>query len=285
MGKKSTPSAPDPVQTAAAQTASNKETAVANANLNRINQYTPQGSLVYEKIGVNEDGTPQYKVTESYSPEQQGLYESGTRAAQEYVNIANTQLDQVKNALSTPISYENAPALMNAADAATQAKAEEAYMSRINPQLERDRAALEARLASQGLALNSEAYNKAMDVSNRQSNDARQQAILASLQQAQQMAALNNAARQQSIQETTSLRSQPLNEISALLSGSQVTNPQFAAVPQVNMANTDVITPTYASYNANLSNANQGNSTLGGLFGLGSSALGGWGMSGFNKFW
>jgi len=53
MGKKSPspPAAPDPAATAAAQTATNKETAYWNAVLNNVNQVTPYGSLTYEQTG------------------------------------------------------------------------------------------------------------------------------------------------------------------------------------------------------------------------------------------
>lgn len=49
IGKSSpaAPAAPDPVATAQAQTASNEATARTNAALNRVNQYTPQGTLTY----------------------------------------------------------------------------------------------------------------------------------------------------------------------------------------------------------------------------------------------
>lgn len=51
MGKSapSAPTPPDPQVTAAAQAASNIETARANAELNRINQYTPWGNLTYTR--------------------------------------------------------------------------------------------------------------------------------------------------------------------------------------------------------------------------------------------
>lgn len=51
MGKSagSAPPPPDPNVTAAAQTKSNVETAEANARLNRVNQFTPQGSSVWSK--------------------------------------------------------------------------------------------------------------------------------------------------------------------------------------------------------------------------------------------
>lgn len=53
MGKSSpkAPAAPDPAKTAAAQTATNKETALWNAMLNNVNQITPYGSLTYTQSG------------------------------------------------------------------------------------------------------------------------------------------------------------------------------------------------------------------------------------------
>ena len=45
------PKAPDPTQTAAAQTATNVDTAIANAGLSHTNQYTPDGSLEYRVTG------------------------------------------------------------------------------------------------------------------------------------------------------------------------------------------------------------------------------------------
>lgn len=51
MGKGSAPKAPDPKETAAAQTATNIATAQANAALNNVNQITPYGSLTYSQTG------------------------------------------------------------------------------------------------------------------------------------------------------------------------------------------------------------------------------------------
>lgn len=55
MGKNSpkAPAAPDPVATAQAQAAANKETAIANAILGNVDQYTPYGNLTYTQTGGN----------------------------------------------------------------------------------------------------------------------------------------------------------------------------------------------------------------------------------------
>lgn len=75
MGK-SAPKAPDPYETAAAQTQSNLATAQAQQNLNMINQVGPQGSLTYDVVGTNPDGTSRYQQTTSLNPQAQAAYDA-----------------------------------------------------------------------------------------------------------------------------------------------------------------------------------------------------------------
>ena len=99
-------------------------------------------------------------------------------------------------------------------------------------------------------------------------NDAYQQANLA---------AINTAP--QTFQMANALRSQPLNELNAIRTGSQVQNPTFNSVPmQATTAGADTLGATQAGYNANLASANAQNASSGGmmsgLFGLGAAGLG-----------
>ena len=52
MGKPSAPEAPDPQETAAAQTGTNVATAIANATLNQYDSYGPDGSTTYSQTGT-----------------------------------------------------------------------------------------------------------------------------------------------------------------------------------------------------------------------------------------
>lgn len=281
MGKSapSPPAAPDPAATAAAQGAINKETAVAQANLNRINQYSPYGSSVYKQVGTNADSTPQYEQTTTFAPEQQQQLDLTNQAGIKTGNIANEQLDRLRTSLAAPINYDSAPELKSTIDvnSPTYKAAEESYLSRVNPQLDHDRSSLEQRLANQGIAVGSEAYTRAQSDFGQQANDARSQAITAAMTKALQDATLGNSARAQSIQETASLRNQPLNEISALLSGSQVQAPQFSQTPQVGVQPADITGPTALNYQGALAQQNaamqSNNASTGGLFGLGGSAI------------
>ena len=80
MGKQKLPKPPDAKDTAAQQTQSNIDTAIAQTNLNNVSQVTPFGSLTYDVVGTNADGTPKYKATQSYSEPVQGIVDNSLGA-------------------------------------------------------------------------------------------------------------------------------------------------------------------------------------------------------------
>lgn len=98
-------------------------------------------------------------------------------------------------------------------------------------------------------------------------------------QMQQQQAAFNaaQAARNQAMQETYAARNQPINEITALLSGSQVSQPNFINAPQSQIPTTDVAGLMNTSFNQQMGNyqqqMNNWNSTMGGIMGLGAGML------------
>jgi hypothetical protein len=112
-----------------------------------------------------------------------------------------------------------------------------------------------------------------------------------SLATSQQNAALRNALfgrqlstnqqqqaqRQQSLGEQQAIRNQPLNELSALLSGSQVAMPDYAVNTPAGIPTTDNAGLINANYGQQMQNwqqdRNSWDSTVGGLFGLGSAAI------------
>jgi len=276
------PAAPDPAATAAAQATANKETAVAQANINMVNQYTPQGTLEYTKRGVADDGTPQYSATQTYSPEQQKLYDLTNQAAQQYGETANTQLAAVKGKLAQPLDFSSLGAAPVINEATRQSVADSMYQ-RINPQFDRDRSALETSLANQGITAGSSAYNTAMDELNRSRTDARLAIDAQAGNEASRLYGLESSARNAAINEMMQQRSTPLNELSAMLSGSQVQGPQFVTPPQAQIASPDIMGMTSNNYAIGSQNANAAaaasaasrNATTSGMFGLlGSGAIG-----------
>lgn len=328
MGKSKAPTPPDPKATASAQTSTNIGTAVANGYIGNINQVTPDGSLTYKVTGSQKwtdplSGKayrlPTWTAVQKLSAEQAAIKAQNDAANLNLATLANQQSSLLTDLLGKPMDLTGAPAagdpsqlglpqyqqfsggpqlatsMGNAGNISHSyntdfdtSKYEEALMARLNPQLERDRAALETRLANQGLQPGSEAYNRAIDEANRTANDARIAAVLNAGQEqsrlaglAQQKAAFENAAQSQAygqalqdadfsnnallqmhqngqsaaaannalqdqnfnaqqallgaqnaarsnyLNEQYAMRNQPINEISGLLSGAQVTNPNF----------------------------------------------------------
>jgi hypothetical protein len=67
---------------------------------------------------------------------------------------------------------------------------------------------------------------------------------------------LDQAGRKRALEESSYLRNLPLNETIALMSGTQINNPQFAAAPQTGIANTDYSGLVSNNYAAQVSAAN-----------------------------
>lgn len=283
------PAAPDPVATANAQTATNKETALWNAVLNNVNQITPYGNLTYTQSGGSEKYTkdlpPTFTSKIELSPEQQAIYDTQVRTDQALLNLGEQQIDRIAQSVSNPYSYANIGNEFSADDIATQqARAEEAYLSRLNPQFQKDEESLRNRLINQGIGQGSQAYQREMDTFNQMKNDARAQAILAGQQYgstAQQQALQR---RNQLINEYDAQRNAPLNEFIGMTSGVQVQNPQFSSQGYQGSQPADyagIINQNYqnqmAQYNAKQAGRNN---TMNSLFGLGGSFLGAAGAAG-----
>ena len=100
-------------------------------------------------------------------------------------------------------------------------------------------------------------------------------------------AGFGNQAAAQSLQQQMAIRDAPLNEVGALMSGGQVSLPQFAGYSPGEIGQTPISADTYASANlaqqsylAQMQAAAQENA---GLYGLGSSLLGGIGKFAFSS--
>lgn len=265
MGKKSSaPKAPDPKETAAAQTSTNIQTALANAQLNNVNQYGPDGSVTYTQSGGQtfKDPTtgasyyiPQYNQYTQLSPQQQAIKNQTDAAELNLGATANQQSAFLKDYLGQPVDLSNS---------SVDQYINDHYTDDFNKQQDKQKTALETQLANQGVKLGSAAYTNAM-------NDF-------STARASAYDNLYGNQRQNAISTILAQRNQPLNEISALLGGSQVQTPTFGAgtnqgsIPTVDYAG--LVNQNYqnqvAAYNQQQA---QKQSLLGGLFGLGGSLL------------
>lgn len=255
------PPAPDPVATANAQAAMNKDTAIAQYGLNATNQKTPQGSLTYNQIGKWEDGTPRFEAVQSYSPTEQGIYETGAKTRQNLSTIGATQSEKIGGLLNSPYSLNEA----------TEKKLAGMQKGFLDPQWQEEQARLESQLINKGVRPGSAAYDNAM----RDFSTNKQRAYNQTYLDAYKTAESSSMAE----------RNQPINEITALMSGSQVSQPGYTNTPQPGVAPTDYIGAQQQSLNQqNLgyqAQVGSNNAMMSGLFGLGSAGLGGWAYGGF----
>lgn len=105
-GGGSAPSAPDPTTTAAAQTRSNLDTAIANARLNRTNQTTPWGSISWQEGPVDANGVPTWSSNVQLSPEQQRLLEYQQQQQQTRAQMAQQLLASMQGTAATrPLDF------------------------------------------------------------------------------------------------------------------------------------------------------------------------------------
>lgn len=288
MGKSSSsqPKSPDPYQVSQAQTASNVDTAVANAWLNSGNQVTPWGNTATSQIGSQQVGgqnVPIFNQTLTLSPEQQKLYEQGVQGDTRLNELGLSQIDRIQSAVSNPFSL-NAFGPAPTADAGARDKAYQSILERNAPNQQRDLSALESRLASQGISLGSEAYSNAMSDYSRGQNDFRLAADAAAGNEMAQQYGLQSGAYQQQIANALLERQQPLQEYSQFTGASNsFQSPGMVSNPGSMIQPTDVTSPVYANYNAKLQqqagNQATNNSLWGAGAGLAGSALGGWASS------
>ena len=209
-----------------------------------------------------------WTATQTLSPDQQKILEQNTSLTQGLLGTAQTGLSKVDELLANPTIDESKLAQMPIQGQSVQ----DAIFSRLTPQLERRRSSLENQLANQGITRDSEAFRNAMTDQSQTENDLMTQAALQGIN-------TGLTARQQGMQEQAYMQDRPLNVVNALRSGNQVQGPQFTNVPQQGFApGPDLLGATQSQYNADLGRYNaqaaQQGGLMGGLFSLGSAALG-----------
>ena len=255
MGKKA-PKSPDPVATANAQASMNRDTAITQFGLNATNQINPTGSVTYQQIGKWEDGTPRYQQTTSYNPDQQAIFDASTAAQGNLANLARDQSSFLQNYMAEPFEFTNGDAEQWAYDLASP---------RILQQQGQADAKLRTTLANKGIREGSAAWDAEMARMTNANTD--------------QMNQLALTGRGQAFSEALARRNQPLNEITALMSGSQVSNPaaMSTATPQSSVGGVDYTGLVNQNYNNQLSAYQSGIGGMGGLFG---SVMGAAGQAG-----
>lgn len=237
------PEPPDPYETSMAQYLANVATAREQQKMNATDINTPYGSVVNQDLG---DGRWQQNVV--LSPEQQFL------------------LDQ-QSALSANMNAQAGQTLGNLGTGQYQDAVYNQYAARLDPQWEQAGGALATKLANQGIKPGSSAYDTEMRNFQMGKTDAYGQAT------------------NQSVLTGLSARNQLVNEALALSGRGQPQNVAAPGLPSTGLQAPDYQGAAQAQYQGQLANYNaqqqQSSGMLGGLFSLGSAALGGWASAGF----
>lgn len=278
MCSPSPPPAPDYAGAAKAQGQANVEAAQATSRLSNPNLITPYGTQTYQE-GAGPSDRP--TMTQQFSPEQQALYDQSTRVKQLLGGLGEQGAAGLEGIVGQPLDLSGVPQSPGSAEA-TREKVINAMMGRVDTDIAQQRDNKASQLIAAGIRPGTEAYDREMTRFDRQRTDALQQAQLAAGQEASRDFGMDSERRRQAIAEMLSQRQVPLNEVTALMSGSQVQNPfqtpgysgaQVAPAPiyGATTAASDYATDVYNAQMGGLSGA------MGGLFDLGVATAPQWG--------
>lgn len=256
MGKRQ-PTPPSPRETSAAQTGTNVATSVANAWMQNMNEVTPDGSKTFAQTGSSTFTDPytgktytipKFTVTQKLSGTQQQIKNRHDAANLNLASLGANLSGQLGKQLTGNFSLGNE---------ATERRLMELGQKRLDPLFERRDDDLRTRLANQGIRAGSEAYDREMSNLGQQENDAYNQLLL--------------QGRGQASQELLAEDNQRINQIGALMTGGQVSMPQFMTGANVNaMPTTDNAALINANYQQRMQAWQQKQAALGGrLSGVG----------------
>jgi hypothetical protein len=294
MGKSSPslPPAPDYAGAAREQGVANEATARLQGRINNPNVSGPLGG---QTVTFGEGDQP--TITQTLTPDAQSTLEAQQRVQRSLANLGEQGIGTARTALANPFS-PNSQGLQLRIDTSNLARmpvnagttGQEAIMARLAPQLERQDAATRSRLLNQGLVPGGEAYENAMISENQRKNDLLTQAVVQGIgldtntraqgfNEASSEMAAQNAAQQAELQREAFLRQQPLNEITGLMSGSQIQMPQFQGYSPTSIAPAPLFAGAQAQgqsdmdrYGIQSSNVNAQNAGLFNLLGAGGAA-------------
>ncbi len=207
--------------------------------------------------GTTANGNPRYEAVQTLTPDQQRILDLGEQASIGFGETANRQLSAVSDRLAAPFDLSQFGERPNINED-TRQTAYQSILDRDASRQAQSEEALRTRLANQGFGdPSSEAYRAEMDNLYRGQNDFALGAQQAALGQASQLYGLETDRYNRRIQDEITERGQPLNELTAMLSGTQVTSPSFVPTPTVNAAPAPVADAVYSSFQGQMNNYNQ----------------------------
>jgi hypothetical protein len=219
MGKKA-PSPTPPKETSAAATGTNVATGISNAWLQNMNEVTPDGTKTFDQTGSSSFtdpytgktyNVPRFTVTQTLNEQQQGIKDQNDSASMNLATLGNNLSGSLGEQLTGNFSLGNE---------AVEGRLMELGSKRLDPMFANRDEDLRTRLANQGIKAGSQAYDREMGLAGQQENDAYNQLLL--------------QGRGQASQELLTEDNQRINQIGALLSGGQVSQPNFMTGNSIN---------------------------------------------------
>lgn len=265
MSKPAAPPPPDYVGAAKEQAASSAANTAQSVSLNRPDIYTPLGSQTW-----TQNSPDKYTQNVNLTDAGQKLFDSQNQTSQMMADTANQSFGRAQDALGTPLDLSS----VGGGQEQVQKALYDRSASMLDPQFQQQEASERDRLANSGFQVGTEGFDKAMGNFNRSKamayGDARDRAIVG-----------GQDARKQAIQEALLQRQTPLNELSALRSGTQVTQPQFQATTAAPTSETaQMLNATnmagqnaQAGYGTAASMSNANTAALGSMAGMGAMAM------------
>lgn len=206
-------------------------------------------------------GSPdQWSSQIDLSPEGQQLLDAYNRTSLGLAGLQDDAMGRVKDSLATPFDTSGLINVNDQTGMDSWDKYSNLLMQRMNPDLDQQQAALDTKLANQGVTQGSEAWGNAQTQFGKQRNDANIAAQLAGSQVQNQMFQQALAGNAATLQQRAFLRNLPLQELNALRSGSQVTNPTFNTPGQQGQTSgPDLLGATNSQYQNQLNGVNADN--------------------------
>jgi hypothetical protein len=258
----SQPSPPDPYATAAAQNSQNQSASQYSTVAGNANEVNPYGSVSYkavEQVPVYTNGqitgyAPRYERTTALAPDQQKLLGLETQSKYNMGTVGVEQSAKLREHLNKGMDTSKwqpwqtdlkAQDLRQDAGTTDRAGIEKSMMDSYNRSVRGQEDEQEASLAARGLSPGSQGYgNYQMQRDDNRAEAARKAYLTSGDESRRAQAAYNDVGTQRfnmdqalsnyynnirggQMQEEFAMRNQPINEITALMSGSQATIPQF----------------------------------------------------------
>lgn len=219
-----------------------------------MNETTADGTKTFDQTGMKSVydpytgktyQIPTFSVTQTLSPAQQKIKDQQDAASFNLSQLGNNLSGTLGHQLTGNFRLGNEP---------TEARLFELGRKRLDPMFAQRDEDLRTRLANQGIKVGTAAYDREMGNLGQQENDAYNQLLL--------------SGRGQASQELLTEDNQRINQISALLNGGQVSQPNFMTGAQIGAIPTTDNASIIGNYDANkLASWQQSQAAMGSMIG------------------